>query len=177
MKKTLVVSYSDKGSNRYLAGLISKQLGAPSEEIKPFVHSQFLLMMGLGLGIRKMKQPVKEFDRIILVGPVWMGKFVYPLKKFTLRHRRDIRELVFVTCCGSGFDIKDEKFGHGTVFGKVKELLPDTPLQCKAFPIPELLTEEERKDPKRVMETRLSDDTFQGELREQFKEFMAGLES
>jgi menaquinone-dependent protoporphyrinogen IX oxidase len=79
--------------------------------------------MDVSFGIKPLKNTISDFDKVILAGPIWIGKFIAPLKNFVTKYRNQINELVFITCCGSDFKMKDEKFGHGLVFKKVNNLL------------------------------------------------------
>jgi menaquinone-dependent protoporphyrinogen IX oxidase len=139
----------------------------------PDVH--LLLLMGLGFGNRRLKHDLASYDRVILIGPIWMGKFIHPLKRFVQTHKNSIRELIFVTCCGSSYEKKEEKFGHGLVFKKVKEMLPGKAVRCHAFPITLILSEEEMENAEKVLSTRLNQGNFNGEIRDRFDEFMQSI--
>ncbi len=169
--KDIVIYYSNTGNNDYLANRIAKQLNCPIEKIQPHVDVQVLLMFGIHFGIKKIKSNLSEYDRVILVGPIWMGKFVAPLKNFVKRYKNDIKELVFATCCGSTFEKSRDKFGHELVFEKITEAYGAAVL-CQAFPVVLALPEDKREDDKAVMATRLSDKNFKGELEPIFNEFM-----
>lgn len=172
MKKTIVIYYSNKGSNTFLASRIAKSLKANIEALKPRINAHFLLLFGLSIGNRKLKNKLLEYDRVILCGPVWMGKFIAPLRSFVMGNRKDIQELVFVTCCGSSFEVKDERFGHGLVFNKVREIIGDKLSHCEAFPITLVLPEDKREDAKVVMETRLNEVNFKGEILDIYNAFI-----
>ena len=172
MMKTLVVYYSRKGSNSYLAKKISNSLSCELEEIKPRLNIFLLFLMNIHMGIRPLKNDLREFERIILCGPVWMGKFVPPLQSFMKRYGHQINHLVFVTCCGSTFKNKDDKFGHGLVFKELEGLFKDKPLQCQAFPIGLVLPEGQKEDSDAYMKTHLNDQNFQGEIQVLYDKFL-----
>jgi flavodoxin len=164
MKKTAVFYYSHNGSNDYLAHRIASDLKCPIEEIEPLWNVQFFLLFGLHLGNKRISTDLSEIERIILVGPIWMGKVIAPLKSFINKYKNQVDEWVFTTCCGSGFEKKNDKFGHALVFNKIEELLGDQCSHCEAFPVTLVLPEDQREDGKLVMETRLSEDNFEGEI-------------
>jgi flavodoxin len=174
MKKDIVVYYSNTGSNEYLAGKISKNLSCPVEAIRPKVDVHPFLLFGINFGIKKLESELKTYDRVILVGPVWMGKFVAPLKSFLKKYKSDINELIFVTCCGSTYENSRKKFGYELVFDKVKALY-DGPLTCQAFPITMVMPEEKREDGEAVMKTRLSDANFTGEIVQRYEKFIESI--
>jgi flavodoxin len=172
MNKTIVVYYSRKGSNKYLAEKISKQLECETEAIRPWLNVFMLFLMNIHLGIRPLKHNLKEYDCVILCGPIWMGKFIPPLRSFVTKYSGNINKLIFVTCCGSTFAKKDEKFGHGLVFNEVANTLKDKCAFCQAFPIGLVMPEGKKEDPDAFMKTHLNDENFKGEIQELFENFI-----
>ncbi len=170
--KTIVYYYSNKGSNRYLANKIASDLKCEIEEIKPRLNSHLLMLTGLNFGNRKLKTKVEDYDRVILCGPIWMGKLIVPLKNFVNKHLSEIKMLIFVTCCGSSFKDKDDKFGHNLVFKEVKSILKDKCLHCEAFPVGLVLPEDQKEDSDAFMKVHLNDENFKGEIVEIYKAFM-----
>jgi flavodoxin len=176
MKKTIVMYYSNTGSNRYLAEKIADRLGCDIEEInpRPNIFPVLLLLSALktSWGIKSLKHNLKEYDRIILCGPIWMGKLISPLRGFINKTRQHINQLYFITCCGSGDAVKNDKFGHATVFQIVREILGDKCVHCEAFPIGLVLPEDKQKDGDTIMKTRLSDTNFSGDIETRFDNFI-----
>jgi len=175
MKKTIVVYYSKTGSNKFLAYKIKESLGAQIEEIRPRLNAHIFLMLGLGFGLKKTKHKIADFDRVILCGPIWMGKFVYPLKTFVKKYQNEINELVFVTCCGSSYEMKEKKFGHALVFNEIESILKEKCILCQALPIALVLPEDKKEDPDATMKTRLNDENFKGEIKERFENLISKL--
>ena len=68
--------------------------------------------------------------------------------------------------------MKDKKFGHGLVFNEVKNILKDKCIHCEALPITLVVPEDKKEDPNVVMQTRLSDENFKGEIEETFENFI-----
>jgi len=170
--KTIVVYYSRKGSNRYLAEKIAKSLSCDIEEIKPRLNNFLLFLMKINFGIKPMKHTIKGYDRVILCGPIWMGRLIPPLGNFITRYFTAINKLAFVTCCGSTFSKKDEKFGHGFVFKEVESLLKERCILCQAFPVGLVLPDDKKEDSDAFMNTHLNDDNFKGEIQTLFDGFI-----
>ncbi|MFZ5940383.1 MAG: flavodoxin domain-containing protein [Bacteroidota bacterium] len=173
--KNLVVFYSRKGSNRFLAARIAQSLSCETVEIHPRINSFFLFLFNFNPGIWRIRKQLAEYDRVILVGPIWMGRFIPPLRSFVKRYGNQVRKLVFVTCCGSTYDKKDEKFGHGHVFRQVETLLDGKCEACQAFPIGLVLPEEHREDSDAFMNTHLNEENFRGEVVQIYDRFIATL--
>lgn len=172
MKKTIVVYYSNKGSNEYLAKKISESLSCEIEEIRPRLNIFMLFLMNIHFGIKPLKNKIQEYDRVILCGPIWMGKFIPPLRSFVKKYHSQINQLVFVTCCGSTYAKKDEKFGHGLVFKEVENILKEKCIFCQAFPVGLVLPDENKEDADAYMKTHLNDDNFKGEIQERYESFI-----
>jgi len=170
--KTIVVYYSNKGSNKYLAEKISKSLVCEIEEIKPRLNIFLLFLTSIHLGNRSLKHDMKEFDKVILCGPIWMGKLIPPLRSFITTYFQQINKLIFVTCCGSTYAKKDEKFGHGLVFKEVGNILKDKCIYYQAFPIGLVLPDDKKEDTDAFMKTHLNDENFKGEIQERFESFI-----
>ncbi len=170
--KTIVIYYSNKGSNKYLAGKISKSLSYELEEIRPRLNLFLLVLMNLHLGIKPLKHNIKEYDIIILCGPIWMGKIIAPFRCFIKKHYNEINKLIFVTCCGSTYKKKYEKFGHGLVFKEIENIFKNKCIFCQAFPIGLVLPDDKKEDTDAFMKTHLNDENFKGEIQEQFNNFI-----
>jgi len=172
MEKMIVIYYSRKGSNKYLARRISHSLSCDIEEIKPWINIFLLFLMNVHLGIKPLKHNIEEYDKVILSGPIWMGKLIPPLRSFIKKHFSAINQLIFVTCCGSTDAKKDEKFGHGLVFKEVENMLNDKCIFCQAFPVGLVLPDDRKEDADAFMKTHLNDENFKGEMLERFDNFI-----
>jgi menaquinone-dependent protoporphyrinogen IX oxidase len=168
-----VAYYSRKGSNRYLAEKIAQRLKCNIEEIRPRLNVLPLLLLKMTFGIRSFKHDIKETDIVILCGPIYMGSLIAPLRNFINKYSADISRLVFVTCCGSTDEKKDEKFGYGFVFKEIKEILQDKCVLCQAFPITLVLSEAEKEDTDAFMNTHLNDENFNGEIVKRFDQLLS----
>lgn len=173
--KGLVIYYSGKGSNRYLARKTAEASGFEMEEIRPRIGGMIPLMLasltGFGGGIRKIRKDVASFDQLIICGPIWAGHMAYPLKAFITKYKTRIKKLHFVTCCGSGDDQKDDKYGYESVFTTMAGMLDGT--FAGGFTVPVSLLAPGGK-PEEMLKIRLTDDNF-GLVRERFEAGMAGI--
>jgi flavodoxin len=172
MEKIIVIYYSNKGSNKFLAQKISKSLSCESEEIKPRMNIFLLFLMNVHWGIKPLKHNIEEYDTVILCGPIWMGKLIPPLRSFIIKYFEKINKLIFVTCCGSTDAKKDEKYGHGLVFKEVTNMLKDRCILCQAFPVGLVLPDDKKEDADAFMKTHLNDENFKGEIQERFDTFI-----
>lgn len=174
--KTIVYYYSHKGSNRFLANRISQDLECEIEEIKPILNVHILMLLGINFGNKKLKINPQNYERIILCGPIWMGKLIVPLKNFVKKYFNSIKSLTFVTCCGSNYEKKDEKFGHNFVFKEIKNLLKEKCHHCEAFPITLVFPEDLKDEGTGFMKIHLNEENFKGEILDRYGKFIKRLQ-
>ena len=68
--------------------------------------------------------------------------------------------------------MKEDKFGHGIVFQKVKTLMGDKCIHCEALPISLVLPENQRDNSELVMKTRLTESSFGGDFEQVYNGFI-----
>lgn len=177
--RTLVLYYSRKGSNRYLAEKLSEELNAEIEPISPLIRGNFLLiifsLLKIGVSPKSLKNHPADFERIILCSPIWMGQVVSPLRGFLNRYGKECRSVDFITCCGSSDEGKLDKFGYATVFSQIEKVLGERYRSGTAFPVQLALPEEQRGDGQAVMNTVLNESNFQGGLQDRFVQLLKEL--
>jgi flavodoxin len=171
--KVLVVYYSKTGNNRFLAERFARGLKADIEEIHPRMGAMFFQiffsLFKAGFGIRTLEHDVSSYDRIVLIGPVWMGNFIYPLRKFYGRYEKGIQKVFFATSCGGKDAEKDTKFGYGRVFKKAGDLMGSKLVGCEAFPTDLVIPPDRKEDKDYMMKARLDNDNFKGEILSRFE--------
>lgn len=181
MEKTLVVYYSNKGNNKFLAEKTAKAINADIVALKPRINSSIIQLMASkwnwNLANKTLKKDLSDYDRIVLFGPIMMGLLLNPLKQFVIKNKASIKELIFGTCCGSSDEEKDKKFGYGLVFNQLEQITNSIPLQCHAFPISLVLSEEKKNNPELIMKTRLNSENFDGSFKERHTGFIAFLQN
>jgi menaquinone-dependent protoporphyrinogen IX oxidase len=175
--KTIVIYYSHKGNNKYLANKIADRLQCDREELRPRLKGFLFIMLALHAGIKPVKAQLDNYERIILVGPIYVGRLIYPLQSFIKTHRQRNVQWYFATCCGSNFQQKEDKFGHARLFEKVRALLGHKCKDCQAFPIDLALPEDQQKESGTAVQTRLSEENFQGNMSQLFEEYTSRLQS
>ena len=85
--------------------------------------------------------------------------------------------MFFATNCGGGDKERSSQFGYDGVFEKVRRIVGDKLLLAQAFPIPLVVPEEKWDDGETMMNTRLSDENFKGEILERFDKYVEDFRS
>lgn len=172
----LVIYYSKSGNNKYLAEKLSKDLSCDLEAIVPrsniIVFQVLSTFTRLSPGIKKLSKDLREYNRVIIVSPTWIGKVIYPVYSFLKKYLKDIKELHYLSCNGCPDDEKDGKFGSESVFRQLRDIVGSKLKSTNSFPIQLTLPEDKRGDDEAVMAARLTDVTFNEEIQERYGSFL-----
>ncbi len=103
--KTLVVFYSFSGNNAIVAEELNRRLGGDIFEIKETKgRTGFTILLDLFLnrkpGIRMRPISWGQYDRVILMAPVWNAKIASPMLSFIQLEKDHLKEYGFLTVCG-----------------------------------------------------------------------------
>ncbi|MDC7225769.1 MAG: hypothetical protein PQJ61_03270 [Spirochaetales bacterium] len=173
----VVVYYSGKGSNKFLAGKAADALDCEAVELKP--RAPGLVMPAtatkISFGNKPVTQDIAGFDRVVLCGPLYMGSIAAPCSDFIRKYGKAAKRIDFITCCGSTDEKKDDTFGYGRVFAKLKECLGSKAGEFEAFPIQLLLPEDKKNNDNEMMNTRMNDDNFNEAVQQRLYSFQSKL--
>jgi hypothetical protein len=171
--KTLVAYYSRTGNNRYLASRVAQEYKADVLELKPnlqaFPVMVIFSLLGWPLGLKRFSVDPWSYDRLIVCGPLWMGRLCLPCFDFLRAARKRQKVVHLITCCGSTDEKKDDSFGYGKIFGELRTKLGATLGQTQAFPINLVVPEDQRANPEAIMAARLNDLSFVGPMAQRVK--------
>ena len=173
MKKYAVVYFSNTGNNAFLAKKAANRLQADLFEANPGHKGLVGLIFKSWLHFpeRLNIKPVDlaDYDEIILLGPIWVGTFIAPMKALVQLCVKANKPLRYITCCGSGDEMNEEKFGYNQVLQKVKDLGGDLVLQTAAIPTALIEQTKEEKEQNKDGKIKVTDDNFIGDFRERFE--------
>ena len=174
--KTLVVDYSFTGNNRRLAKRIASLLSADRDSIsvarsmKPGAIALDRLF-GLSPKIGESTKLPSDYDLVVLVGPVWMGKVASPFRPYIKRHYGAFKKIAFVSISGGAL---------GPNRGVDKEIAGRTglrPAVVHEFYTNDLIPEEEKKKMSRTSTYQLTDEDMAGPLKAGIEELVTRLRS
>jgi flavodoxin len=102
---TWIVYFSHQGNNEVLARHLSQRIGCG---IVPIVEAKkrtgltilFDLLFGRLPRIETIQQAFREYDHVILIGPVWGGRIAAPLRTFIRLYAQQLQDYSFITLCG-----------------------------------------------------------------------------
>ena len=107
--RTAVVSYSYTGNNNMLAVAVAKAIGAEHIVIKPQrTVSNGTMALDMLFGRTPQAQPspsvLAKYDRVVLMGPIWMGRCASPLRLYLKQLKSHPQPYAFVTLSGGGLN-------------------------------------------------------------------------
>lgn len=111
--KTLIIYYSFSGNNECLALDLQKRLNCDIQkiiELKPRKSIDILLdlIFKRKSKIEKSNFDLRQYDRLILIAPIWAGKIATPLRAFIELEQANFKEYLFITVC-AGSDGQEVK--------------------------------------------------------------------
>lgn len=155
--KQLILFYSHGGNNRKLAQFIGKRYHLETAEIleKRKKRTIFTTMLDVIFSRKPKLQPLSltlsKYDHIVLVAPIWMGRIAAPMLSALNTYGNEIKSYSFFTFSG-GPDESQEKFTE--VLESILHKKAETVL---TFAVQDLLSEEQKKDPKNVMQFKANE--------------------
>lgn len=169
--KTLVTSYSLTGNNRLLAAHVVERLEADYDEIETIrTMKTFGIVLDGMLNRTPRIGPVKhdpgEYDLVVLVGPVWMGKIASPLRTYIKSYRSSIRGFACISICGGSLG-KNEKLPE-----ELRRLAGATPIETRQLYINDVLPAEQQNQMKSSSAYRVTQSDLEGKWKPEIDEFM-----
>lgn len=103
--KTCIISYSFSGNNETLAKGIAEKIGATHVAIRePKERTIGKIIMDMLFGLTPKTMPevsvIKDYDRVILMGPTWMEKVPSPLRGYLKAVKESKAEFDYITISG-----------------------------------------------------------------------------
>lgn len=175
MKNRLVTYHSGTGNNRFLAERIAKALGADVRPLNPRTKSTGWIYLQSFLkwkaGIRLTPEDLAPYDEVIIMGPVWGGLLIAPLREAIKLAAKLGKPVHFATCCGTSDEDKDGRWGYAQVLAEAEKVGQGRVKSTEAFPLALVLTPEEYADAGTAQGTRLTEDILTDAMRDRLKTF------
>ncbi len=176
MRNRIVLYHSSTGNNQFLAEQIADALRSDIRPLRPRFSSIFLLyllsLLRWGSGIRLSRKDLRPYHEVVVVGPVWGGLLIAPLREAIKRTVKTGRPVHFATCCGSSDDLKDDRYGYAQVLDAALKAGKGYVKTVEAFPVVMALPPGEEAEGFEVNDIRLTEENFTPALRERLAQFV-----
>lgn len=180
MKKYLILFYSKTGNSQFIAEKLAQELGGDTFRLEPVVNSiaaLFLLSaLNLRVPIHLSKEQISAYDEVIVLGPIWGGQLLAPLRSAIRACQKASRPFHFAVTCESSDEEKDGQYGYNQVLRKAQEVGGTWARTTAAFPTPLV---DGYVPPANVTDekTRITEANYSAALRERVRAFAETIKS
>lgn len=177
MKKYLVIYYSKTGNSEFLAKKLSRAFECDLKRIVPKINSLFLLyllsLLKISVPINLTVKEMKEYDELIIFGPIWGGLLISPLRSILKKGVSASRKIHFALSCETSDEDKDNKYGYANVLNEAKKIGGMSVKTTAAFSTSLIRSENESSSPTLSKKVKITEENFKGRIGERLEEFVA----
>jgi flavodoxin len=175
MKNILILCYSNTGNSRFVADQLAAHTGGRVIHVVPRFKSVPILslfsMLGWGVSSNISREMLRPYDRVVVIGPIWAGMLVAPLRKLISLCVKEEKPVYFAVSCESGDELKDQPFGYNRVLREAERIGKGWVRQAVAFPNALVRDPNTEVNPKVPVKTLLSQANYGGELQARVEAF------
>ena len=168
MKNYLVLYYSKTGNSQFIAEKLAKELWCPSKKITPIIDNIALLfllsLLRINIPTNISDQDIQEYDEVILIGPIWGGLLVSPLRTVIKKCVRASKNIHFAVTCETKEEDKDKKYGSSQVLKKASDLGGKYVKNTEAFSTALINADNPSWSPKLSEKIKMTEDNYKGVL-------------
>jgi flavodoxin len=176
MKKYLILCYSKTGNSSFMAHQLARELACEVKMIRPILNSTgFILLISLfkiRIYTNISSQLLSEYQEIILIGPIWAGLVIAPLRTVLKQCVALAKPIHFGLSCETGENDKDGKCGYMQVLNSVRALGGPLVGSTAAFST-SLVKDYDKRDLTRVSDkVKITEANYSDELKRRLKQFV-----
>jgi flavodoxin len=175
MKKYIILCYSKTGNSRFIAEKLSRELSCDLELVSPNLNYTGLLFL---ISLLKIPIPtnistnkIKEYEEIIVIGPIWGGLLIAPLRTLLKKCFNLSKPVHFAVTCETNEDEKDNEYGYNQVLKLTRELGGEFVKTTAAFSTSLIKGYEGKIKTDIMVKAKITEDNFSDELRERLHSF------
>lgn len=111
--KSLIVFYSHTGNNEKLALELKERMKCDIHKISE-VKTRKTISILLNFffkqnsNLSRSNITIKEYDKIILISPIWGGKIASPMRTFIKQEKNNIEKYFYITICNGEIGQKEK---------------------------------------------------------------------
>lgn len=181
MKNYLILYYSKTGNSKFIAEKLSAGLICNSKRITPIIDSVavlFLLsLMKVGVPTNISKKEIEVYSEVVIVGPVWGGLLISPLRNTLKKCIRASKNIHFAVTCETKDEEKNNKYGYAKVLREAKGLGDKFVRTTEAFSTSLVNPENKVWSPKLSEKIKITERNFNGELKSRLSDFAIKIKS
>jgi flavodoxin len=179
MKKHLILCYSKTGNSRFMAEKLKKELSCDLESVRPVFNNTVLVflfsLLKIPIGTNITAAKIKEYQEIIILGPIWGGLIIAPLRTLLNKCFKLSKPVHFAVTCETSEADKDSKYGYNHVLNSASALGGKLVKTTAAFSTTLIKGYEPKKD--MAEKAKITEENYSEELKmrlQHFKKRVAG---
>ncbi len=181
MKNYLVVYYSKTGNSKFIAEKLAKDLDCDIKSITPSINGLILLFFLSIFRVRVdcgiTKEDLASYDEVIVLGPIWGGLLIAPLRSVLRVCVRAKKAIHFAVSCETSETEKDGKYGYEGVLTKARKVGSTLIKTTCAFSTSLVRTEDEAPSLQMSEKTKFTRENFSGLIQTKFDDFLNKIKS
>lgn len=175
MKKHLVLCYSKTGNSHFMAKKISSELNCDLQMVYPWINNTGLLFL---ISLFKMSIPlnisnklIQEHEEIIIIGPVWGGLLISPLRTLIKKCNQLSKPIHFAVTCETSEEDKENKYGYNNVLKSAQTVGGEFVKSTAAFSTTLIKGYDGKIKTNITVKAKITEGNFSDELRERLNSF------
>lgn len=176
MKKYLILYYSKTGNSKFLAEKLAEELeGSKLKRIIPRINGLFLIFLlsalKIGVGGRVSREDIGDCDEVVIIGPIWGGLLISPLRSTIKKCVKASRSIHFAITCETSDEEKNHKYGYVRVLRAAEDIAEGFIKHTEAFPTPLVKAGDESWTPKLSEKVKITEENYGGAMRSRLTNF------
>ncbi len=181
MKSYAVLYYSKTGNSKFLAERLAQLLECPCKPILPSVNRLLPLFMLSNLKVKLpigiSQQELAQFDEIVMIGPIWGGLLIAPLRTALKKCIKAAKPIHFAVSCETSDEAKNDKYGYAHVLQEAKMLGGNLVKTTEAFPTTLAKGSDATWHPKLSEKVKITEENFEGALASRLANFAQAIQT
>ena len=181
MKKYLVLYYSNTGNSEFIAKKISQKLACEAKKIIPLIDNVLVLFLmsalKINIPVNISKKEIENYDDIIIIGPIWGGLLISPLKTIILKCIKASKNIHFAVTCETKDENKNDKYGYANTLKYVEYLGDKFIKNTDGFSTFSVNSINKSVNQKILQKIKITEENFNGALSLRVEDFVIKIKS
>ena len=181
MKSYLVLYYSKTGNSKFIAEKLSHQLACDLKRITPLFDKilmlYFLSLLKISVPTNISAMDIRKYDEIIILGPVWGGLLISPLRTVLNKSIKTSKNIHFAVTCETSDADKNSKYGYSQVLKKAANLGGECIKNTEAFPTSLVNFGQNSSGPKLAKKIKITAENYNDVLKARVENFAIRIKS
>jgi len=181
MKNYLVLYYSKTGNSKFIAEKLSQVLTCDAKMITPIIDNVFILytlsLLNINIPTNIAAMDIREHDEIIIIGPIWGGQLISPLRTVLNKCIKASKNIHFAVTCETKEEDGDNKYGYAQVLKKASDLSNKYVKNVAAFSTSLVNFGDKSWSPKLSEKIKITEENFNSVLKSRVADFVKKIKS